>query len=525
MKFLNILTQQKINKALFLVALLLSTLCSFIYSIYNSDYHHWGFILGTSLDYIEGKKLFKEVYIQYGAGQPYLYFLLSLLVDINYVSIGFITGIIYSFTIFILYNTLIKITSFFTTSVISISALLFHPYSFYPWPDYYSGLCLIISTSLIILNNDKFQLSNSIIAGLLLVLACVFRSTYLINISSAFIIFYFYCYITKIFDNKFINDVLISFITGLTIYVLFLFINDDLNNWFKQSIGAANSSYGLGWKNIVYLIINIISPSKFLDMIFSLMFMASVFYLIYFALDAKEFNSSIKLNQKFNNTNLIFIIVLGLTGFIQCLKIYENFRLQAACIPLYLVSAIFLDKLLLDKNNLKYWKYAISFIIILPLFLKLPFQILGREGMLFPLIDFNIKTNSDGILSYKNIENIKVLKNKKLDDQSIEYYSNLYKILCVENKYIINLTADSMIPYLCEKPKNLLSLPFFDSTLISNTNFSEIKRINDKNYNTNEFIISYYLINDPKFFLLNTIHRPDSYRWLKGGKVYIYKYL
>ena len=524
MIFLQFLTQQKINKILFIVAILLSTLCSFTYSIYNSDYHHWGFILGTSIDYIDGKKLFKEVYIQYGAGQPYLFSLFSLIIEINYVSIGFITGIIYSLTIYFLYNTLVKVTSSFSALLVSFSALLFHPYSFYPWPDYYSGLCLLLSTSIIISNNTKFQLSKSIVAGLLLVLACIFRSTYVINITFAFIIFYIYCSIIKLNENKFINQILINYIVGLSIYILYLFINEDLGNWYKQSIGAANSSYGLGWKNIAYLIINIISPSKFLDFIFSLMFMASIFFLVYIALNSKEINSSINFNEKFNNKNLIFITIIGLTGFVQCLKIYENFRLQTACIPLYLVSAILLDKFLLKKYNINYFKYAISFFIIFPLFLKLPFQLLGREGMLFPLIEFNLMS-SNSVSNYKYIENIKVLKNKKLDNESIEYYSSLHKILCHENKYIINLTADSMIPYLCDKPKNLLSLPFFDSALIKNTNLNEINKINNKTYSTNEFIISYDLVNDPKFFLLETLNRPASYRWLKSGKVYVYKYL
>ena len=49
-----------------------------IYSEYYSDLHHWGFIASTSLDYINGRLLFKEVLVHYGAGQLIFFDFISL---------------------------------------------------------------------------------------------------------------------------------------------------------------------------------------------------------------------------------------------------------------------------------------------------------------------------------------------------------------------------------------------------------------------------------------------------------------
>ena len=42
---------------------------SIIHSEYYSDLHHWSFIAQNSLDYINGRLLFKEVFVHYGVGQ------------------------------------------------------------------------------------------------------------------------------------------------------------------------------------------------------------------------------------------------------------------------------------------------------------------------------------------------------------------------------------------------------------------------------------------------------------------------
>src|SRR4029077_7827174 len=66
-----------------------------VYSIYNTDPFHWGFILGSALEFIHGKALFSEIYVQHGAGVPWLFKILGFVVPINNPTIGIITSVVY----------------------------------------------------------------------------------------------------------------------------------------------------------------------------------------------------------------------------------------------------------------------------------------------------------------------------------------------------------------------------------------------------------------------------------------------
>jgi len=82
------------------------------FSIYNSDLHHWGFIASHALDYINGGKLFKEIFVQYGVGQLVFFKFINYFYEINFTSTGIITSIVYSLNLIIIYF-IIKRNNFF----------------------------------------------------------------------------------------------------------------------------------------------------------------------------------------------------------------------------------------------------------------------------------------------------------------------------------------------------------------------------------------------------------------------------
>jgi hypothetical protein len=71
------------------------------FSIYHSDFHHWGFIASHALDYINGGKLFEEIIVQYGVGQLILFKFINYFYEINFTSIGIIASVFYSLKMFI----------------------------------------------------------------------------------------------------------------------------------------------------------------------------------------------------------------------------------------------------------------------------------------------------------------------------------------------------------------------------------------------------------------------------------------
>ena len=82
-----------------LILVLISSL-TYFNSIYNSDLHHWGFIAGHSLDYINGGVLFKNVFVQYGVGQLVFFKYINYIYQINFSSIGIITAFIYCLNLY-----------------------------------------------------------------------------------------------------------------------------------------------------------------------------------------------------------------------------------------------------------------------------------------------------------------------------------------------------------------------------------------------------------------------------------------
>ena len=85
------------------ISTLLIIVLSNFFSIYHSDLHHWGFIASHARDYINGGKLFKEIFIQYGVGQLVFFKFINYFYEINFTSTGMITSIAYSLNLIIIY--------------------------------------------------------------------------------------------------------------------------------------------------------------------------------------------------------------------------------------------------------------------------------------------------------------------------------------------------------------------------------------------------------------------------------------
>jgi len=115
------------------------------YSKYHTDPWHWGSIASNSIDYINGLKLFKDIVLLWGPGQPILYNIINHFYNINYYSIGIVTSITYCLNLLFSYLIIKKLSNRIIAITISFSIFCLLPYPQTPWPDFYSGLCLVIS--------------------------------------------------------------------------------------------------------------------------------------------------------------------------------------------------------------------------------------------------------------------------------------------------------------------------------------------------------------------------------------------
>lgn len=165
------------------------------YTKYHTDPWHWGSVISNSVDYINGFKLFKEIVLLWGPGQPILYYLINNFYKIDYYTIGIITSIIYCLFLLFSYLILKKLSNRIIAISIFFTIFCLLPYPQTPWPDFYSGLCLVLSCYY--LNKAKKNNIILFISSCFLTLSIIFRNTYILQIIPAIIIFFLLFLIQK----------------------------------------------------------------------------------------------------------------------------------------------------------------------------------------------------------------------------------------------------------------------------------------------------------------------------------------
>ncbi len=515
---------------------------SVIYSEYYSDLHHWGFIASTSLDYINGRLLFKEVLVHYGAGQLIFFDLINNFYKINFTSIGIVTSIIYYLNLLLLYYIIKKVSNLYF-AFIFISAIFFvHPFITYPWPDYMAGLCLTLFFYYTLFNSKLFLLS-----GFFLFLSVLFRSTYIVGIFFSTITYLFFIKFNKKLYNNCLAKILLTFLSFLFIYLFYLFFNNNFSEWFLQSIGAIKNyaevsqdpafgfsdklsdkvasfvynNFGSSFfsffqlcKFITKFIINILFPKTIEDFIFFIFYIINIFFIFLFIVK-KKYKQFFAFNET-NNGILLFFSLLGFFGVIQSLYAFNFFRNFNASSSVLFLSAFFFKNFLI-KNSLKKNKIYIFLVIFFLSLLLINF--------------FNVSKSMFKInKSFFQSSSIQYFGNRKFAKEDLQYYSSLNYILCKDNKKIYNFTLDYNLTYLCNdknffhfiftmwlsKKDSLVMKDFLAGRFEKNTIYISTLGPNFKNFRTENIII-------PPQSIVYFIERSHSLGMYRSSKLYIYK--
>ena len=191
----------------------------FIYSIlfirYQYDGHHIGLIYSNSLDFINGKKPYKEIFIQYGILSTIINSLILVIFDNKIFFISFFNSMFYSFGILLISKTIKNFTNVNLSILATIIILFNHPIPWLPWPNYIAFFFISISTYLLSINRKYFFL-----IGFFFGLSILSRQDLFIPIIISLTTYGIINFFLKILF-KFKN--LILFITGFT-FPLFVFI-------------------------------------------------------------------------------------------------------------------------------------------------------------------------------------------------------------------------------------------------------------------------------------------------------------
>jgi hypothetical protein len=501
---------------LILLLILSSSYLGYNYGVYTQDYHHSFFILSSIINYNKGLKLFEEIFLQYGPGQVLFFNFLGYFIDINIVSLSQITSVIYSLNLLILFKIFEKVSTIKLSFTLILLIYLIHPHAIYPWPDYLSGLCISIFFYFFLAG--KVQI-NYYLCSLFLFLAVFFRSTYVIHIIFSIAL---YSSILFFFKKKNIYKNIFNFFFILLLgFLVFLFYVDTLALWFDQSLGQI-STYASETKHndlydkitshigkngfiilkiIYYLInslLNLLNLSKVENIFFVFFIVINVTFLISIFRNRSEINDEEK--------RLLFISVLGLSGFVQSLMLMETFRNINATMGIVIVGLSILNnhkiKFLL-KKHLKFSLSLISIYFIL-LFFNFPYTKFKKEN-------------------YSDFDNEYFL-NKKLTPEVKNYYSDLKNFICAnDHTNFVNISNDYAISYLCVnsgKKFNQTSYLLF----LKKFNNKEYKRLfKDYNLNLDELLFTNEKINSKKLELIKIFKSPHTTREWYGGNIYVFK--
>jgi len=498
-----------------------------IYAIHNTDFHHWGFVLGTALDFIHGRELFTQVYVQYGAGLLLLFDAINHVWPITYTSIGLLTSIVYAATLVVIFLSIEKLSSTKYAIALTIIAFLFHPYAIFPWPDYYAGFCLSLACYLLLPNGNAPTNTRDVIAGTLLFLAFLFRNTYLINLlAGASAYFALSLLYPKLKDTR-ATTAIAAFLVLVALYLCFLSVQGQLTFWYRENFGAATTLYGLGGGSVGKLLLTLFSPYDIPTAAFTAALWVNV-YIVVLILGRARSTGAL---DPMGSGMTLFLVTLGAAGIAQALQFYEPFRLQNACSPLYLGVACFLSWHPPVQSPALRRPPAIFVLatLIVALACKAPNLFNGHAlSTIWPLIEkprdfFNqpLQGAAARTTTYAWSEGIPVFQGHRFLPDVQNYYRSLSNILCGSDKKIVNLTNDSMVPYVCPGARNALYLPMYPYGMLQQISPEQRNRVMLGQWELDELIVADAappVAKNRRLVQFESVARPYQVRWAPVNK-------
>jgi len=497
------------------------------YAKYHIDPWHWGTIASESLDYINNFKLFKDITLMYGPGQPILFKTINNFYKIDYYSIGIITCFAYVTNILFCFLIFKKLSNKYLALLLIFSIIALLPYPQTPWPDFYAGLCITLSCFFLITYQNAKDQWKIYLSGIFLLLSIVFRNTYLIHISLAIINFYIFIILIKKKNIPYNLKKTFNFFFLLSVsFIIFLFLTNNLNLWYSQGIGRLDRYTEVQTilnNSVTKFIYRLLVPKSLGNFYFLLIYSINFWILIFFLFFRKHLE---KKNEP-RDLIIIFFAFLGLFGIIQSFNQFEIWRNINACIPIFFVLSYALNnkiKKLLNKS--KIILYLIVFFLFWPM-IRLPWQPTNEKfsTLIFPTFghedyDSNKDPSENWRFIYHNSQgfkksNIEFFGNHLFTSETNNYYQNIKEIICPFSK-IVNFTMDRTLVYICDKKNGIKSTfsdiyppIFFDKELQNKIEKNEI--------DSDTIILADKNFKNIKLKLIKVINIPKNTRYTKGG--------
>ena len=494
----------KFNKLLLLAVVpVISTLVSIYQAQFAYDGFHWGLIIFNAKQFIDGKILYKEIFVHYGFLTTIINSIIFKISNNNMLTVFMFYSLSYSIGLFIIGLISYKISKNFVIALLTIFVFfLLHPFTVYPWHSYIIFCLLTIYIYLKFFKKIKYE--NSI----LLICSC-FNESFIYP--AIFIIIFDILYEPifhriKIDLNKLKNNLIVILIF-LIFISFFLLTNNKYLYWFN-------------YLELPKIFLKEIHQSNIFEMVFNMFY--TVFY-----------NG---IQRFFFEPQWFFFSVIILTNcFILFYNLLNKNKLNAIYCYISFVSLILLST---NIHNVSIFKISTGLSLGLIVLISISFRIKNFYTrnlililiFLISLISFEFKKNNSNHLfvrDYQSSEFIKSTKFNYFESQkwSIDTWQHLNLLTFyskkIQNKCNISLSynftkdafyslilddyfeVDQIIPWFQYKERHFMNSFYYSLNKHFDPNlFSRVIQ----SVNLNNSIVVAYKENYEKIFWGNDYH-------------------
>jgi hypothetical protein len=488
---------------------------SLIESIVNNDNMHWGWAYIEALDLKRGAIPHAEVLIFYGYIQTLIHSLALSLFGERLISVGIITGLFYSLTLFLSYCVFLRVLKKNLAFIAVLFIFLIHPYIIYPFPNYIAYTFQLLALIFFLRYQENHY--NGLGAGFFLCLSVLSRYSSVIAILPPFILLLCWDFFTvqgaKKNIIKKIMAVSCGFVIPLILFFTYLFINSALDDFFYQNKMLINIMGKVSdidtFLNFLASILQIV-PSYASDLrgkLFTLILIICFFVFIREIIRIKSDKSGL---YAYDSYDLLAICLVTAFGYLNSVHVYETFRLvNGASLGVGLSVFVFYDFFYKALRPLKYIMIICSILLFLYLSSTLLFNV--TSSSYYPwrtdlLLHNGVRNNTIGIFKGK-------IMSKEYNDFYQEAFDAIapYKNSC----YIINYTSDVIAVVMNDLPRIQIApvhFPWLDDVTRQAALIDAKKAV----------VLSYKPLEFDGYKKIFKGTWPDEIPWLGGGCLFIY---
>ena len=440
----------------------LSFVFSWIESSVNLDSHHWGFMYAQALDIKRGLVPHKDALIAYGYLTTWIQGISLSLFGERLISIGIMTSIFYSLSLFLSYRIFLKFLPKYISFFSVCTIFLLHGYIIYPWANYFSYTFELLS--LLLFFGETISIKNIFSSGFFLGLSFLCRYSSIPAILPPFcMLLFFNPLLQKEPGEQMFNKTpffIGGFLTPVILFFLLLIYEGGLSDFFIQnkaiatSFGRISSVSTLIFFPIKLVLLRTIihdgRAPEFRSFLLTINFFFSLLTLLYF------YNASFRKKLSTRENIVLSSCLVTLFGYLNSVHIYDMFRLvNGSSLGIGIAAYVLMETFRMPIPSDEPWKKRyVKTLILMSVFFT---YIILVCTLLFKEISSAVVPWSLDILTVKEVKTaeISMFQGKILSKTYSDFYRDVYRVISKFGPYyyIINYTIDPIVAVINDLPR------------------------------------------------------------------------